>query len=206
MTQLVKNTSYHHGNLRQALLDAAKELAAENTIDSITLREVARRAGVSHAAPYHHFADKRALLRAIALNAFTELNIKLQLQHLEPKAKLYAIGLEYIRFALAHPTEFRFMFRKNLCEPKGTPDELTNTANQSFEILIEAVRALQATGLVTAGSPQELALVVWSAIHGLASLLIEAPIIAEPITDSSLEQLMNTMQTTLQNGLIVRKA
>ena len=73
MSQTSKNTTYHHGNLRTALLNAARELAAENTIDSITLREVARRAGVSHAAPYHHFADKRALLRALAIDAFTEL-------------------------------------------------------------------------------------------------------------------------------------
>lgn len=205
MTHVVKNTAYHHGNLRQALLTAARELASENTIDSITLREVARRAGVSHAAPYHHFTDKRALLRAIALDAFTELNTKLQCQHLEPEARLYSIGLEYIRFALTHPTEFRFMFRKNLCEPKGAPDELTDTANQSFEILIEAIRALQATRSVIAENPQELALMVWSAIHGLASLLIEAPILSEPITDGSLEQHMTLLQTTLLNGLFSRE-
>ncbi len=198
-------TSYHHGNLRLALLNAARELAAENTIDSITLREVARRAGVSHAAPYHHFADKRALLRALAIDAFNELKRLMQKQqNLEPEAVLYGIGLEYIKFALSHQTEFRFMFRKNLCEPKGSPDELTETANQSFEILIQTIRQMQASGLVVNGDPQALALIVWSTIHGLASLLIEAPIVPEPLTQGYLEHLVGIVQTTLQCGLFVR--
>lgn len=205
MTQSPKNTTYHHGNLRTALLNAARELAAENTIDSITLREVARRAGVSHAAPYHHFADKRALLRALAIDAFTELGKQIQEQwQTNPVQNLNAIGMVYVQFALNHPTEFRFMFRKTLCEPKGTPDELTEIANGIFELLIATIRTMQETGLANAGNPQELALVVWSTIHGLSNLLIDAPIAPQPIPDGYLEHQMGLVQKTLQNGLFVR--
>ena len=73
-----KRTSYHHGNLRRALLDAGLELLAEKGVDGFTLREVARRAGVSHAAPYHHFPDKGALVRAIVAESFELLGIALR--------------------------------------------------------------------------------------------------------------------------------
>jgi AcrR family transcriptional regulator len=205
MTQSTKPTTYHHGNLRLALLNAARELAAENTIDSITLREVARRAGVSHAAPYHHFADKRALLRALAIDAFSELDTQIKAKwQTDPIQNLNAIGMVYVQFALSHPTEFRFMFRKNLCEPIGTPDELTETANGIFEMLISTIRTMQETGLASAGNPQELALIVWSTIHGLSNLLIDAPIAPQPIPDGYLEYQMGLVQKTLQEGLFIR--
>jgi AcrR family transcriptional regulator len=163
-------TPYHHGNLRLALLEAARLLALEQPIDNITLREVARRAGVSHAAPYHHFADKRALLKALALEAFKEL-LRIQQAQVQPdpNATLYNIGLAYVRFALAHPTEFGFMFRKSLCEPVGVYDEQ--------------------------------GLVCWSAIHGLATLLIEAPVLPTPPTSEQLEGLMQLHSHTLNFGL-----
>ncbi|MEY4529827.1 MAG: hypothetical protein RLZZ156_548 [Deinococcota bacterium] len=205
MSQTSKNTTYHHGNLRTALLNAARELAAENTIDTITLREVARRAGVSHAAPYHHFADKRALLRALAIDAFTELGKRIKEQwQTNPVQNLKAIGMVYVQFALSHPTEFRFMFRKTLCEPVGTPDELTEIANSIFEMLISIIRTMQETGLAKAGNPQELALIVWSTIHGLSNLLIDAPIAPQPIPDGFLEYQIGLAQKMLLQGLFIR--
>jgi AcrR family transcriptional regulator len=207
MPQSPKNTAYHHGNLRIALLNAARELAAENTIDSITLREVARRAGVSHAAPYHHFADKRALLRALAIDAFTELGKQIKDQwQTDPTQNLNTLGLVYVQFALSHPTEFRFMFRKTLCEPIGTPDELTDIANSIFEMLISTIQTMQETGLVIAGNPEELALITWSTIHGLSNLLIDAPITPEPMPEGFLEYQLELMQKTLQLGLFVRSS
>jgi AcrR family transcriptional regulator len=207
MTQTNKNTTYHHGNLRLALLNAARELAAENTIDSITLREVARRAGVSHAAPYHHFADKRALLRALAIDAFTELRTQMQLKwHSDPMQNLKTIGLVYVQFALSHPTEFRFMFRRTLCEPKGTPDELTDIANETFEMLIQTIRTMQKLGIAVSGDSQEKALIVWSTIHGLSNLLIDAPIAPQPIPDGYLEHLIDVVQETNLQGLLKRNS
>ena len=205
MPQTNKNSTYHHGNLRTALLNAARELAAENTIDSITLREVARRAGVSHAAPYHHFADKRALLRALAIDAFTELGKQIKEQwQTNPVHNLKVIGMVYVQFALSHPTEFRFMFRKTLCEPTGTPDELTEIANDIFEMLISTIHTMQETGLAITGNPQELALIVWSTIHGLSNLLIDAPIAPQPIPDGFLEYQIGLVQKMLLHGLFVR--
>jgi AcrR family transcriptional regulator len=193
---------YHHGNLRSALLEAARGLANEQSIDSITLREVARRAGVSHAAPYHHFADKRALLKALALEAFKEL---LQVQQAQiqpdPNATLYNIGLSYVQFALAHPTEFGFMFRKSLCEPVGVYDELTDVANQCFELLLQTVAAINAIKGIGNQNLQGQGLVCWSAIHGLATLLIEAPVLPAPPTPEQLVGLMQLHNRTLESGL-----
>jgi AcrR family transcriptional regulator len=195
-------TPYHHGNLRLALLEAARLLALEQPIDNITLREVARRAGVSHAAPYHHFADKRALLKALALEAFKEL-LRIQQAQVQPdpNATLYNIGLAYVRFALAHPTEFGFMFRKSLCEPVGVYDELTEVANQCFDVLLQAVAAVNATKNIGNENLQGQGLVCWSAIHGLATLLIEAPVLPTPPTSEQLEGLMQLHSHTLNFGL-----
>jgi AcrR family transcriptional regulator len=197
-------TPYHHGNLRLALLEAARLLALEQPIDNITLREVARRAGVSHAAPYHHFADKRALLKALALEAFQELlsRFKSQIEP-DPQATLHNIGLVYVQFALAHPTEFGFMFRKSLCEPAGVFDELTDVANQCFEVLLQTVQAINTAKGIAVHDVQAQGLVCWSAIHGLASLLVEAPVLPAPPTLSQLEGLVQLLDRTLESGLFV---
>jgi AcrR family transcriptional regulator len=198
----VAQAPYHHGNLRSALLEAARALALEQPIDSIMLREVARRAGVSHAAPYHHFADKRALLKALALEAFKELLHLSQAQNQpDPKARLHHIGLVYVQFALAHPTEFGFMFRKSLCEPKGVYDELTEVANRCFEVLLKTVAAINASKGIEVQDLQAQGLVCWSAIHGLASLLVEAPVLPEPPTPAQIEGLVYLLDRTLESGL-----
>lgn len=199
----MSGTSYHHGNLRLALLEAARALALEQPIDNITLREVARRAGVSHAAPYHHFTDKRALLKALALEAFLELLklLKAQTQS-SPRTNLYQIGLAYVEFALAHPTEFGFMFRKSLCEPVGVEDELTNVANRCFEMLLNTIQAFKDSGELVNDDIQGLTLTCWSAIHGLASLLVQAPILPAPPTKAQLEGMVQTLSSTLESGML----
>jgi AcrR family transcriptional regulator len=172
-----KSETYHHGNLKNALLEAAWALANEVGVDNFTLREVARRAGVSPAAPYHHFADKNDLVRGLAIQAFETLTANLEAARQSKQgasAQLEQIGLAYVRFALAHPNEFRFMFRRELCAPPGQPDPLQVVGRDSQAVLEKAIadgiKAKQLHGQATL-----MALMLWSVVHGLANILLETP-------------------------------
>src|SRR3954465_4115916 len=109
--------TYHHGDLRRELLDASIAVRAERGIEAMSLRDVARQAGVSPAAPYHHFASKDALLDAIAVDGFMQLaHVMIAAREAagsEPTARLRAIGEAYVRFALERPAHFHVMFRRS---------------------------------------------------------------------------------------------
>ncbi len=147
-------------------------------MDSFTLREVARRAGVSHAAPYHHFADKAGLVRALAIEAFALLTQELQAaatSNKQPLERIERIGERYVTFALAHPVEFRFMFRRDLCLTDATqPDQLEVESLNAMAVLERAVSEATAAGLLQ-GDERTVSLTAWSGVHGLAMLLLDAP-------------------------------
>src|SRR5262245_4881527 len=120
-----KKRAYHHGDLRRALLDAALELVSSKGVQALTLREVARRAGVTHAAPYHHFPSKEALFAAVATEGFRDLAAAMRAAlsgRRGPFASLRAIGVAYVRFATEHPAHFRIMFRPGLIGARLAPD------------------------------------------------------------------------------------
>jgi AcrR family transcriptional regulator len=163
--------AYHHGDLRRALVEAAARLAAERGLRGVTLREVGRRAGVSHAAPYHHFSDRNALLAAVAEEGFRRLDLA-QASAAEaagptPRARLTALGVAYVRFAAAHPHYFRLMFRPELWQSAPYPG-LTAVARRTFERLRETVGACRG-----GEDPQLPALLARAAVHGLATLWLD---------------------------------
>jgi AcrR family transcriptional regulator len=174
--KIAKPGTYHHGNLRQVLLETARELTNEVGIDGFTLRELARRAGVSHAAPYNHFSDKTALIQALTIEAFTELANTLRLAAAKQRKllnSLEAIGTAYIQFALEHPSEFRFIFRSDLRDTDHT--EVTRAGERAFGVLLETMKRCQDAGLLADRDLQTLALTAWSTTHGLATLLVNGP-------------------------------
>lgn len=158
---------YHHGDLRAALLEAGEAELAERGIEAFSLRGVARRAGVSHAAPAHHFGDAGGLLTALATEAFRRFVQRQQRRQskapTDPLSQLVAAGQGYIDFALEHPALFRLMFSSG--RPSFDAPELVEAANAAFDKLERDVKALRPD--MTIADVQ----IVWSLTHGLADLL-----------------------------------
>ncbi|MGD0909383.1 MAG: TetR/AcrR family transcriptional regulator [Candidatus Acidiferrales bacterium] len=164
---------YHHGHLREALLQAALQTIAELGPAAFTLREVARRAKVSHNAPYRHFPSKDALLAAVAAQGFRELTqAMLDAGQKQVKAldKLKNSGLAYVEFATRRPEHFTVMFEAPIC---GTNDsEYRQASEEAFNTLVTYVRDCQQEGELPSGPTLERALYAWSLVHGIAKLAV----------------------------------
>ncbi len=197
-----REASYHHGDLRQALIEGALALINEKKhARTLSLREVARRAGVSNAAPYRHFADKDALLAALAEKGFRMLTAFLREgvdSADDPLLRLQASGVGYVRFAIANPSYYRVMF--SAFQPEdATCSKLNEAGKASFAVLVEAVVAGQSAGKIKSGDPQQLAWVAWSLVHGLAMLVIERQL---PLMDeASVVAFAETATQSLTQGL-----
>lgn len=163
--------TYHHGNLRQALIEAAVQLLSEVGPVALSLRKVAVQAGVSHAAPYHHFKDKEALLAAVCERGFQGLTAHMKTATGEdPFDHLYSIGQAYLTFARSEPDLYRFMFGSQVPDKHEHP-ELMACAHGTFDTLVAVVTECVATGKTRDGHPVELAMQMWAMTHGIASLL-----------------------------------
>lgn len=170
-------TPYHHGNLREALLEAGLTLLRETGAESLGLRELARQAGVSRTAPYRHFESKEALIAAIAEQGFLRLQAYLdeaRRRHPEDvEAWFLEAGRQYIRFAVDHPEHLKVMFGPYM---KYSPDVVGHptysVGEATFGKLVELVATAQQAGLVRAGNPIEVSVSVWSMVHGFAMLLV----------------------------------
>ncbi|MFT3921341.1 MAG: TetR/AcrR family transcriptional regulator [Myxococcales bacterium] len=169
-----KGGRYHHGDLRRALVEAALELVHQAGPAGITLREAARRAGVTHAAPYRHFADKESLLAAVAEEGFIQLRGKMELstQGVSGLAAIEAIGLAYVHFAQENPSHFRVMFGAELGDKRRHPSLLE--ADQAvFDVLREAIASAQRALELPAGEPASMGMVAWSMLHGVAAMVVD---------------------------------
>jgi AcrR family transcriptional regulator len=166
-----KAKPYHHGHLREALLQAAIQLIAEVGPAGFTLREVARRAGVSHNAPYRHFAEREELLAAVAAQGFRELDEAMlkALRHQRSSiARLKHAGLAYVEFALRRPEHFTVMFDAAVSEHKTL--DSAQAAEQAFATLMTLVKSCQDEGRFPSGDVHRFALLAWSMVHGVAKL------------------------------------
>lgn len=167
--------AYHHGDLPGALRAAALTLIEEQGPRGFTLREVARRAGVSHAAPYRHFADRDALLSAIAEEGFGLLDAAMHeaMDRIDdPGDAMRRAGCAYVEFAVAHPAHYRIMFGDALpadCQGEGA----SAAGDAAFQTLIDGITACQEAGVIGGGDPMPYAVAAWSSVHGLALLLID---------------------------------
>jgi len=176
---VTKKASYHHGDLREALLRASLELIDEGGVQALSLRKAARRAGVSSGAPYHHFENREVLLAALATEGFELLGQMMDeataAADSAPVAQLQACGESYVRFAREHSAYFRVMFRPELVGPEAFPDD-EKPGHHVFERLVGRVIAAQEAGHAPAGDPEGMILLAWSVAHGLSSLLVDGPL------------------------------
>ncbi|TCO53104.1 TetR/AcrR family transcriptional regulator [Actinocrispum wychmicini] len=159
--------AYHHGDLRRAVLDAALEVIEASGPGAISLRDLARRAGVSHAAPAHHFKDKAGLLTAIAVEGNEMLADSLAEALAEDRASMIDLGVRYVRFALEHPAHFEVMYRPDLYHRKAP--ELIAARERTGKMLRGTVQAMPESFRGPDASLAQLA--AWSAAHGFANLV-----------------------------------
>lgn len=166
---------YHHGDLREALIHAADDLLAERGLEGFTLREAARRAGVSPAAPSHHFGSAAGLLTEVAALGYAELARRLAEAGKAgtPAERLKAQGVAYVRFAVDFPGRFHLMFRHDMLL-KDTPalEETTSAAWDALERTVLAVRG-QPDGTALDAEGNAMLIGIWSTAHGFAHLTLD---------------------------------
>jgi AcrR family transcriptional regulator len=175
-------TAYHHGDLRSALLAAAEAELGDKGVEGFTLRGCAKRAGVSHAAPAHHFKDANALLTALATEGFERFVASMRARqaaaNAAPGAQLEAAGLGYIDFAKANPALFRLMFSST--RPDQGDATLSKAASASFDLLVDAVHAVNGVDPRTDSAAMRDVAASWAIVHGLAELTLSGrmPVLA----------------------------
>jgi len=170
------NEKYHHGDLKNALISAGIEILAEDGESGLSLRKVASRAGVSHSAPYAHFADKQALIAAISTEGYRRLYEKLiavtRAYSGDPLRQLVEAAWAYTRFAQDDPAHFKITFSGIIQKEKDYP-EFVEMSKRSFSVVADIVRECQEAGMLEAGPTDAVAVSVWSMVHGFVSLLLE---------------------------------
>jgi AcrR family transcriptional regulator len=195
------NRPYQHGNLRRALLDEAVATIRAEGVDGLTLREIGARLGVSRTALYRHFADKRALLAAVATEGFRTLRQQLVSSWEDGgrgHAAFESMGVAYVRFAVANPSHYRVMFG-GFVNPDACDPELAAEAAGAFQALVDALAALQRDGIMRAEDTVKMARFVWAVVHGVAMLGIDGQL-HEP---GAVEELMRYALERLGTGIAV---
>ena len=180
MTSETTGASGRRGSrdLRSELLRTSRELLDEAGPSALSMREVARRAGCTHQAPYHYFANREAILAALVCEGFDELADRLAVAHeglgsADLHAVLVASGNAYVEFALRHPGVFRVMFRPDVCDPERFPEVVQASERARHEL------ARLAKAMMGDGAQVEAEVLIWSGVHGLASLLLDGPLAGE---------------------------
>jgi AcrR family transcriptional regulator len=200
--------TYHHGDLRRALIDAATALMNQGQNWTFSIREVARRAGVSHNAPYNHFADKRELLTAVAVEGFDTLRSRMisaiaQLD--DAVAELKTIQMVYVKFGVDNPAHYRLMFSGVLSDDKGVrPPALVDAGLQTKAVLESVIRRGARSGALTPTlmrneELQGAVLASWAAVHGLTMLLIDG---LRTVPNRSVDQISSQLSRIVGRGLL----
>ena len=190
MVPIEQSRPYHHGDLRRVLLRTAVEVIDEHGPTAVTLRGLARRAGVSHAAPAHHFRDKAGLLTAVAAQGYDLLGDALE--EAARTGDFAEVGVAYVLFAASHPGHFAVMFR---------PDPYRADDPQVVAARARTTAVLRGGARARFGTPDRVrALTAWSLVHGLATLVRDGAVSPEPGSD------LESLARAVTHGLTARPA
>jgi AcrR family transcriptional regulator len=196
--------SYHHGDLRRSLIEAGRMLLARNGTGGLSLREVAKVAGVSHTAPYRHFKDKADLLAAIAEAGFVQLRADSEAtarRYREDPLQQYThCAAQYVRFAVENPETAHLMFGGGL-DMRKAPASLKQASWATFELLIDIIENGKEEGLYKSVETMDLAVTSWSGIHGLSLLIVNGYLARLASTENQIEALALRMAGLLLEGI-----
>lgn len=171
-----KKKSYHHGDLKNALIEAGADILSRDGVSGLSLRKVAQKAGVSHTAPYAHFADKQALIAAISTEGYKKLHAQIaqvtEQYRSDPLRRLVESSWAYVQFALDEPDHFKVTL-SGMIEKEQDYPAFVETAKQTFGLVVEVVTQCQQAGILRQGAPDLTAVSVWALIHGFVTLLLE---------------------------------
>ena len=177
---------YHHGDLSRALVQEAVRTIQQGGVQTLTLRGVGGKLGVSRTALYRHFSDKSALLAAVAREGFRMLRLQLLevwQKHGGGRQGFDAMGAAYVQFAVDHPSHYRVMFGGHVDAAAGTRDpELAQEGAGAFQALVDAIVSLQQQKLIKPDPPPQLAQYIWANVHGIAMLAIDGQL-KQPVMD-----------------------
>jgi AcrR family transcriptional regulator len=196
--------SYHHGALREELITASLELIEAEGIGAVSLRRVAREAGVSPGAPYHHFADRSALLAAITVRGSGLLDQSLREARQDAPTAAAALGAlieAYVRFAAGNPAYIHLMLRPELSHPENHP-EVQAAGEGAITLLTEVVQDCQAEGSAPPGDPATLTGLVWALAIGIVTLWLDGPLEARCVDLGITPQELTARITALLTGLL----
>lgn len=198
--------AYHHGDLKRALIEAALESITVDGARALSLREVARRTGVSHTACYRHFPSKESLLATIAEQGFRRLSESMRaaiLEHADdPVAALQASGVAYVEFGVAHPEHLEIMFGGVISRLDDHP-QLAEASKEAYELLTSIVREGLRTGGLRGSDERTLTLAAWSIVHGLAQLIAGGKLKTDDEELPSPRELALTVTSLLHEGIAV---
>src|SRR6202795_2680514 len=195
-----KAISYHHGTLRSALIHAARDILESQGYEALTLRAAARRVGDSQAAPYNHFADKAALLAAIAAQGFKEFAAAMRQEMdaiVDPQARLNATGIAYVAFATSNPGLFKLMLGSSVLNVSDDPD-LDAARTSAYEVLRAAVHFVHVSEPRHAQDEALESLGSWALVHGLATMINEGTILPSTYGASSAQELITALLNSAQ--------
>jgi AcrR family transcriptional regulator len=186
-------TPYHHGDLKNALIKAGTEILASEGLGGLSLRKVAKQAGVSHAAPYAHFKDKQALIAAISTEGFKQLHSQIEsvkkTYQANPGSLLIETAWAYVQFALNEPDRFKLMFSSALEKEKEYPD-FVEISQKNFRQLVDIVEICQGANILKSSDSELIALSVWGTVHGFVSLLLEGQISHSVLEKAPLKEIL----------------
>jgi AcrR family transcriptional regulator len=185
--------TYHHGDLKNALIEAGIDILAQEGVSGLSLRKVARKASVSHAAPYAHFADKQALIAAISADGHQRIHSKIasimERYPDDPLRQFVETAWAYAEFGLENPDHFRITF-SGVVERERDYPALVETASDNFELVRALVMRCQAAGILSPGEPDLVAVGVWGLVHGFVSLVQQGQVSRTVLDRYSLREML----------------